>query len=86
MDTELEKIVNRKSFCKQKNFFNYSLFDECVKKYFEYFMNLSNEELEELLYIVPVGSLIFHGCTAFSNISDINKKKIFLHYIPWLIT
>jgi len=46
------------------------IFSKCEKEYFNYFMKASNELLESIICILPIGSILFH-----SSSSEIIKKK-----------
>jgi hypothetical protein len=54
-------------------------FIKCETRYFDYFMNLSDEEIEKLLCVLPVGSILFHTSNA-KNI--INHEDIQNNYPP----
>lgn len=51
-------------------------FLQCEKKYFDFFVSMSDEELQSILTIIPKGSLIFHGtpCRTTSRFPSIYSR------------
>lgn len=39
----------------------FNTFLQCEKKYFDFFVSMTDDELESMLTIISKGSLIFHG-------------------------
>jgi hypothetical protein len=75
-DINIQQELTRRNNC--------SMFVACEHLYYNYFMNLPENELQKLVCVLPVGSLIFHSSPARNFTGHVNKQKHFPPRFPVL--
>lgn len=85
-DTDIYDTILRRSIHLDDNMFQYSKFLENEKYFMDYFMNLSNNDIESCITYLPKGSIIFHGATCKTHIDRRNPNNTLPPLFPLIQT